>query len=189
MSTLPENQTGLRSFDLIFRLFDRLTALMSMIGTVGILFIMLLITADVVGRAFLGRPISGVPEIVSMLILSIVFLQIANTLLRGRLTRADGFLMVVRSKSPRLAGVLDAVMHFAGVGLVGVLTNAFYPLFMRSYGRNEMVGTVGQFLAPIWPTYFIVVMGAAMLCIAFALRAIQILIITFNTPVSGEGSR
>ena len=51
-------------------------------------------------------------------------------------------------------------MHLAGVGLVGVLVHAFYPLFTRSYGRSEMVGTVGQFLAPIWPTYLVVLLGA-----------------------------
>lgn len=181
-----ENQTGLRGFDLVFRVFDRFTAVMSVIGTAAILFIMCLITADVVGRAFLGRPIHGVPEIVSMLILSIVFLQIANTLLRGRLTRADGFLMLVRARSPRTAGVLDAIMHLAGAGLVGVLVHAFYPLFMRSYGRNEMIGTVGQFLAPIWPTYLIVLVGSAALCIAFLLRAAGILIVTFRGAPAGE---
>ena len=189
MATTPETQTGLRSFDLVFRFVDRVTAVMSIIGTAGSLFIMCIIAADVVGRAFFGRPIPGVPEIVSMLILSIVFLQIANTLLRGRLTRADGFLMLVRSKSPKLEGVLDAVMHLCGVGLVGVLVYAFYPLFIRSYGRNEMVGTVGQFLAPIWPTYFVVLFGAIMLCLAFMLRATQILILTFGNESAGEGTR
>lgn len=173
----------------MFRLFDRLTAWMSLIGTAAILFIMVLITADVVGRAFLDTPIPGVPEIVSMLILSIVFLQIANTLLRGKLTRADGFLTLVRSRSPRLAGVIDAVMHLAGVGLLAILVYAFYPLFMRSYGRGEMVGTLGQFLAPIWPTYFVVLVGSVALCLAFALRAAQILILTFGDKSTGEGAR
>lgn len=175
------NQTGLRALDAAYRLFDRFTALMSVIGTAAILFIMCIITADVVGRFFFGRPIPGVPEIVSMLILSIVFLQISNTLLRGRLTRADGFLMLLRSRSPRLAGIVDAVMHLAGVGLMAVLVYAFYPLFMRSYGRSEMVGTVGQFLAPIWPTYLVVLVGSAALCLAFALRAVGILVVTFRT--------
>ena len=80
-------------------------------------------------------------------------------------------------------------MHLCGVGLVGVLGYAFYPLFIRSYGRNEMVGTVGQFLAPIWPTYFVVLFGAIMLCLAFMLRATQILILTFGNDSAGEGTR
>jgi len=189
VATTPETPTGIRSFDLVFRFVDRVTAAMSMIGTAAILFIMCLIVADVVGRAFFSHPLPGVPEIVSMLILGIVFLQIANTLLRGRLTRADGFLMLVRSKSPRLEGALDALMHLCGVGLVGVLVYAFYPLAVRSYGRNEMVGTVGQFLAPIWPTYFVVLLGAIMLCLAFLLRALQIFILTFGNEAAGEETR
>ena len=184
MSQTPEDQaTGLRSFDALLRFFDRFTAAMSVLGTAAILFIMVLITADVIGRFFFGRPIAGVPEIVSMLILSIVFLQIANTLLRGKLTRADGFLMFLRSRAPRVGGMLDALMHFIGAGLVGVLVYAFYPLFIRSYGRNEMIGTVGQFLAPIWPTYLVVLVGAIALLVAFALRGLAILLATFrNKP-------
>lgn len=189
MSQSPETPTGRRGFDLAFGLFDRLTAVMSMIGTFAILFIMCLITADVIGRAFFGRPIAGVPEIVSMLILSIVFLQIANTLLRGKLTRADGFLMLLRAKAPRVAGLLDAAMHLAGAGMIAVLVHAFYPLFLRAHGRDEMVGTVGQFLFPIWPTYLVVLIGAAALCAAFALRAVQILLLTFGGRQAGEVSR
>lgn len=182
VSQTPDDQaTGLRSFDALFRVFDRITATMSVIGTAAILFIMVLITADVVGRYFFGRPIAGVPEIVSMLILSIVFLQIANTLLRGKLTRADGLLMLLRSKAPKTGGVLDAAMHFIGAGLVGVLVYAFYPLFLRSYGRNEMIGTVGQFLAPIWPTYLVVLVGASALLIAFVLRGTAILLAVLRT--------
>ena len=187
MSYQPDAVTGLRGFDLVFRLFDRVTAIMSMIGPFAILFIMCLITADVIGRAFLGRPIPGVPEIVSMLILSIVFLQIANTLLRGRLTRADGFLLLLRGRSPQMAGLLDAVIHMAGVGMTAVLVNAFYPLFLRAFGRNETVGTVGQFLAPIWPSYLVVLIGASMLCLAFLLRAVQILVLTFADSARAGG--
>ncbi len=185
----PQNQTGLRAFDAVYRYFDRATSLMSVVGTVAILFIMCLITADVVGRFFFGHPIPGVPEIVSMLILSIVFLQIANTLLLGRLTRADGLLMLLRSRAPKVAGLLDVFMHLVGFGLTAVLAYAFYPLFLRSFGRNEMVGTVGHFLAPIWPTYLIVLIGAAALCLAFALRAVAILIVTFRNTSAAEVAR
>lgn len=188
-SRLDSDTTGLRVFDAVFAIFDRFTVILSMIGTLAILFIMCLVTSDVVGRAFFNKPIAGVPEIVSMLILSIVFLQIANTLLRGRLTRADGFLMLVRAHSQRVAGVVDAAMHLTGSGLVAILVNAFYPLFLRSYARGEMTGTVGQFLLPVWPTYLVLVIGSVTLCLAFALRAAGILIVTFRAASSGERTR
>lgn len=176
MSAMPETSAPLRAFNRLVSAFDGLTAVMSVIGTAAILVIMGLIVADVVGRFFFGRPIPGVPEIVSMLILSIVFLQIGNTLLRGKLTRSDGFLLFLARKSPRAAALLDAAMHVAGAVLIGIMAHAFYPLFLRSFGRNEQVGTVGQFLAPIWPTHLVVLIGSVVLCIAFVLRAIAITI-------------
>lgn len=78
-----EDRTGLPYIDLVVNFFYRLTSLMSLAGTAGILLIMCIISADVFGRAFLGKPIAGVPEMVSLLILSIGFLQLANTLLLG----------------------------------------------------------------------------------------------------------
>lgn len=176
MSATPETPAPVRAFNRLVAVFDGLTAFMSVIGTAAILVIMGLIIADVVGRFFFGRPIPGVPEIVSMLILSIVFLQIGNTLLRGRLTRSDGFLLFLGRKSPRAAALLDVVMHLAGAVLIGIMAHAFYPLFLRSFGRNEQVGTVGQFLAPIWPTHLVVLIGSVVLCLAFILRAIALAI-------------
>lgn len=172
MATTHELRTGLRPLDLTAVALDRATAVMSAAGTLGILSVMLLIAVDVIGRFVFGRPIAGVPEIVSMSILAIVFLQLANTLSRGKLTRSDAALSALRRRVPRLADALDAVLHSAGAYLMAVLVQAFHPLFLRSYGRNEMVGAVGQFLAPIWPVHLIVLVGAVMLLAVFVLRAL-----------------
>ena len=179
----------MRAFNRLVELFDSLTAVMSVIGTAAILAIMALIVVDVIGRFFFGHPIPGVPEIVSMLILSIVFLQIGNTLLRGKLTRSDGFLHYLARKSPRAAAFLDAAMHVVGAVLIGIMAHAFYPLFLRSYGRDEQVGTVGQFLAPIWPTHLIVLIGSVVLCAAFILRAIAITIEASTANPGGQAAQ
>lgn len=165
-------RTGLAPLDAAARLLDRLTAVASAAGTMLILAVMALICADVAGRFALGRPIAGVPEMVAMSILAIVFLQIANTLARGRLTRSDALLSALRRRRPRLGDGLDAVLHGAGAFLVWTLLTAFHPLFLRSWSRNEMVGAVGQFLAPIWPVYGIVVAGSALLLAVFAMRTV-----------------
>jgi len=174
LATTHDLRTGLRPLDVTAVALDRATAVLSAIGTLGILLVMLLIAADVVGRFAFGRPIAGVPEIVSMSILAIVFLQLANTLSRGKLTRSDAALSALRRRAPRLADALDAVLHGAGAYLLAVLLQAFHPMFLRSYGRNEMVGAVGQFLAPIWPVHLIVLIGAAMLLAVFVLRALML---------------
>ena len=51
--------------------------IMNAIGTLWIFMLMLLISADVLGRELLGTPIRGVTEIISLSIVAIVFLQLA----------------------------------------------------------------------------------------------------------------
>jgi len=78
---------GWRPLDRLATALDRVTGAMNAVGTVWILALMLLISADVIGRAAFAHPIAGVPEMVSLAILGIVFLQLANTLGVGRLKR------------------------------------------------------------------------------------------------------
>ena len=170
MASRGELSTGLRAVDRLAHLLDRVTALASALGIGLILAVMLLIVADVVGRFVFGRPIAGVPEMVAMSILAIVFLQIADTVACGKLTRAEVLPAFLERRAPRAAEALNAMLHAAGALLVGVLISAFYPLFLRSWGRGEMVGTVGQFLAPIWPVHGVVLVGAALLFAVFAMR-------------------
>ena len=176
MTSLDTLRTGIAPLDAFARLVDRLTALLSALGTALILAVMLLISTDVVGRFFFGRPIAGVPEMVAMSILAIVFLQIANTTAQGKLTRSDALLSALHSRAPRLAEGFDALLHLAGAVLLGALVWSFLPQFLRSYGRGEQVGTVGQFLAPIWPVHGIVVLGAGLMVLVFSLRALALAI-------------
>lgn len=176
MASIQDLETGIGWFDTLARIVDRISAALSAIGTVMILGVMLLITADVIGRFFLGAPIPGVVEIVAMSILAIVFLQIANTTAQGKLTRSEALLGLIQRRNPRVADGFDALLHLAGAGLLYVMTSAFLPLFLRSYGRNQMVGTLGQFRAPIWPVHGIVLTGAALMGLILALRALALLI-------------
>lgn len=176
MQTLTDLRTGLSPVDGLARLLDRLSALVSALGTVLILGVMMLIVVDVGGRFFLGNPIAGVPEMVAMSILAIVFLQIANTTAQGKLTRSDALLAALHRRSPRLAEGFDALLHLAGVALLAMLSSAFWPQFVRGWDRNTMVGTQGQFLAPIWPVHGIVVIGAGLMLAVLALRALALAI-------------
>lgn len=176
MAALHDLPTEIAPFDALTRFIERLSALFSALGTALVLGVMLLITADVVGRAFLGAPIPGVIEMVSMSILAIVFLQIANTTAQGKLTRSDAFLGFLTRRSPRAAQAFDALLHACGAWLVGMLTTAFWPLFLRAWSRNEMIGNVGQFLAPKWPVYGIVAGGTALMALILGLRALALVL-------------
>ncbi|PWE29048.1 TRAP transporter small permease [Pararhodobacter marinus] len=176
MASLATLTTGIGPLDAFARIVDRVTALLSALGTALILGVMLLISVDVIGRFFFGAPIAGVPEMVAMSILAIVFLQVANTTARGKLTRSDAALSFLTRRSARLGQAADAVLHLAGAVLMAALLSAFWPQFLRSYGRGDIVGTVGQFRAPIWPVHGIVVTGAALMVLVFALMALMLAI-------------
>ena len=51
----------------------------NVVATLWILWLMVLIVSDVIGRETIGQPIAGVPEMVKFSIVGIVFLQIAHT--------------------------------------------------------------------------------------------------------------
>lgn len=176
MASLASLRTGIAPIDAFARAVDRLTAVLSALGTGLILAVMVLISVDVIGRFFFGHPIAGVPEMVAMSILAIAFLQIANTTAQGKLTRSDALLGALHNRAPRLADAFDALLHLAGAVVLGALVWSFWPQFLRSYGRGEQVGTVGQFLAPIWPVHGIVLLGAMLMVVVFAQMALALAI-------------
>lgn len=161
------------AFNLLERLIDRLTMAFNVIGTLLILALMVLINADVIGRTVFLAPISGVPEIVSLSIVAIVFLQVAQAFRMGRFTRTDALLNALENRAPRFRAALELTFCATGLFIIGVLLSASYPLFVKAYDRGTFVGTVGDFIAPIWPVKLIIVIGCTMLILQLALSAIR----------------
>ena len=151
--------------------FNRLTAAMNALGTLWIIVLMVLMNADVVGRDFFGTPVRGVTEIVSMSIVGIVFLQLADTLHRGRFTRADVLLDRLKRGSPRLASGLQALFHLVGMLLLAAICWASWDPLMEAFRIGEYVGAVGDFQAPMWPVRLIVVLGSACTSLSFLFLA------------------
>ena len=60
------------------RIIDRITMGLNVLGTLLIVALMILINSDVIGRQVFLSPISGVPEMVSLSIVAIVFLQVGQ---------------------------------------------------------------------------------------------------------------
>lgn len=145
---------------------------LNVIGTLLIVGLMILVNADVIGRTVFLSPISGVPEIVSMSIVAIVFLQIAQAFRMGSFTRTDAFLNVVSRRSPRMRHALELLYTIAALALIWFLFKASYPLFLRSWERDTYIGTVGDFTAPIWPIKLIILIGCAALILQLLLAAI-----------------
>lgn len=147
---------------------DAVTTALNVAGTVLILAVMVLVNADVIGRSAFSAPVSGVPEIVSMSIVAIVFLQIAQTFRQGRLTRAEAVLNLMPL---RLRALVDLVFALAAMALIWQLISASYPLFEKAWVRGTYTGTVGDFTAPIWPVKAIILLGCGALLVQLGLFA------------------
>lgn len=151
--------------------FERLTQALNAIGTLWIVGLMLLINADVLGREFFNAPVRGTTELVSLSIVGIVFLQLADTLATGRMTRADVLLDRFKRTAPGLAAALQAAYHLVGAGLMGVILWAAWEPLVESIRIQEYVGALGDFTAPVWPVRLIMLVGMAATLVTFVLLA------------------
>lgn len=150
---------------------QRVFGVMNALGTLWILALMVLINLDVLGRNLLAAPVRGVTEMVSLSIVGIVFLQLADTLHAGRFTRADVLLDRLKRNRPALGDALQALFHLVGLALMVVILVASWEPLAESVAIREYVGAVGDFQAPVWPVRLITLVGLGATAVCFGLLA------------------
>ena len=143
---------------------------MNALGTLWIFALVVLLNTDVLGRNFFGKPLLGVPEILSISIVGIVFLQLAECLNSGKLTRSE--VLMTHMESWTTGGLL----------LILAIIEPAYFNFLESYEMGEYIGALGTFRSPMWPIKFIVVFG-------LAITAICLLMLVFKDIKSGLSRR
>ncbi|MFO7545162.1 MAG: TRAP transporter small permease [Trueperaceae bacterium] len=176
-----QRSSGAPILDGLNRAFGIVSEGFNALGTAWILALMILINADATGRSFLQRPITGVPEIVSLSIVGIVFLQLSSALRHGGITRSDMLMSALTRRWPRVATALEAVFNVAGALTLVFLLQASWPRFRTALDRMETVGVVGRFVLPTWPIKLILVIGTIAMLIQFLLFAAYALGRTFGT--------
>jgi len=152
--------------------YGSIISVMNSIGTAWVFVLLVIINLDIGGRALFNHPLRGVPEIVALSIVACVFLQIAHTLKVGRLTRSDIVLNWLHTHHPDLKHFLEGVYHLIGACLMAILLYSSIPLFTKAWRIDEYVGAQGDFMAPVWPVKFIILIGCAAGAIQFFLMAV-----------------
>ncbi len=160
-------------FSRALRVLDWATQGANVIGTILIVGLVLIICIDVVGRETLGAPLPGVPEMMTLSIVAIVFLQVPQALKAGRLTRSDGVIGVLHRRAPRVAAALETVFELAGVSVVAILIYAHWPIMMKSINNNDFVGSVGNVTFPTWPVKVMILVGCILLLLQFLARIVR----------------
>ena len=152
--------------------FGSITRVMNSIGTIWVFVLLVIINLDIGGRAIFNHPIRGVPEVVSMSIVGLVFLQVAHTLRVGRMTRSEVLLGRLLTNRPRLGHALQGLHHLVGTALFALLFWASFPFLTKAWTINEYVGAEGDFKAPLWPVKLLVLIGCAAAGIQFLLLSL-----------------
>ncbi len=145
------------------RIFDGLTSGLNVLASVWILFLIALISADVIGRSAFGRPIAGVPEIVKFSIIAMVWLQMAHVLrVGGHLRTSLGYDLLPRA-ARRVVRALNAATGVAIFGLIAWLGSGEA---LESWEFGVFEGT-HPVRIPVWPVWAILTLGAALTALQF----------------------
>ena len=139
-------------------------ALLAFAATIAFL-LSFLVVADVVGRTVFSAPVKGTPEIVSMSIVIICFLQASYAIRSGGMLRVD----VIPNMLPaRLREALAALGCLLGLAFFGVVLYGGIDPLAHAWRSNEYEGE-GALRIPTWPARFAVLLGAALAALDYAL--------------------
>ena len=128
-----------------------------------------LVVADVVGRTLFSAPVQGTPEIVSMSIVIICFLQASYAIRSGGMLRVDLLPGLLPARAREL---LFAAGCLLGIAFFAVIVYGGYDGFLHAWGSGEYEGE-GALRVPTWPARLVVVVGAALASLNYLLLTLQ----------------
>lgn len=140
-------------------LFHKWVFALNSLGTLWIFAIMVLMNTDIFMRFVFGAPIDGVTEIIEMSIAGIVFLQLADAVRAGRLTRSDGLYNKIAAARPKLGHILGFFFDLCGAIFFICILFGGIPMFIDAWVGNEYTGVDGVFTFVVWPIRFIMVIS------------------------------
>ena len=155
------------SGNIVSRAFSRIVASLNSVGGVLIFALVVMINLDIAMRFFFNSPIDGVAEMVELSIVAIVFLQLADAVRNGRLTRSDGLYQKIQQTRPRLAHAMGAFFDIGGALFFITLIAGSIPRLVDAWVNNYFTGNMGIVVIPIWPVRLVIVVGAITVVLVF----------------------
>ncbi len=151
------------------RLLHGLMALLNIIGAIWVVLIMLLIAVDVAGRAFFNAPLFGVPEIVKISVVGLVWCQMAHTLRIGAHLRST---ILVERLPPGARTVIEFISFLLGAITFALIVYSGWDNMLESWRIGEYEGEE-PVRVPTYPIRSLVLLGAALTAVQFALMAVD----------------
>jgi TRAP-type mannitol/chloroaromatic compound transport system permease small subunit len=168
-------------------------------GAFVLLALVAIMNVDVISRNLFNAPFRGVVEMVIFSLALIVFLQLPDVVRTGRFTRSDGFLGLIRERSPVFYEWLSRFLNAVSFVFMCMIVWTVWPEFTESFEschffsqpefgpaptgyiwtdlkaamlRCDYFGTPGILQAPWWPVRFAIAFGCAWAAILFLFKTI-----------------
>lgn len=153
------------------RLFGALLDRLNLLSSLGIMLLILLISADVIGRSFFSAPIPGVPEIVRFAVVCMFWMQMAYVLRTGGHLRTTLLFSLFPPLVQRIVLVANALV---GGGLMALIVWFGWPELVGSYAIGEFEGAHPVRIL-VWPIWAIILLGAGLTAVQFAIHLVKVL--------------
>ncbi|WP_424966748.1 TRAP transporter small permease [Dinoroseobacter sp. S375] len=139
-------------------------------GTFVVIALIAVVNYDIIARGVFSQPFLGAVEVVQFSMVLIVFLQLPDVIRVGRLTRSDGFLMLMRRRKPRVGRALSRVIDGISALFMVLVAIAIWPEFLEMWNTKDFFGVPGVFTAPWWPVKLVIFLSACLCTVHFILH-------------------
>ncbi|MBZ0129132.1 MAG: TRAP transporter small permease subunit [Rhodobacteraceae bacterium] len=142
-------------------------------GTLVVLALVGVVNFDVIARGAFNAPFLGAVEVVQFSMILIVFLQLPDVVRVNRLTRSDGFLVLLNKKAPRLTAILTHVIETISAVFMTLIAIAIWPEFIEMWQTRDYFGVPGVFTAPWWPIKLVIFLSTSLCALIFVLKVLS----------------
>ena len=156
---------------MLARVWVRIVDGLAATGTVLIGLLMLIICSDIVFRNLLGSSLPLVSELGALVLVMIVYLQLAATIRADRLARTEIFLPPLRRRFPRLAAVIAALFDLVSAMMLALIAWSTLGIFAKDLASGEYIGVTGIATMPTWPFRALILLGICVATLECVVRA------------------
>lgn len=151
------------------RMADRVARSLALVGSVGVLALLVHVTLDVVTRNLFQHPIPATNEIVSRYYMVLIaFLPLAWVERNRSMVSVeliDGLL------SPRVKRLSDTAVALLATAVYAAIAWVTWAEALKSFATGSFVDVLGR-RVPVWPTYFLPPAGFLLAALVTLLRAV-----------------
>lgn len=135
----------------------------SVIGAIGLVVMMFLITIDVAGRFFFDKPFIGTYEIVEFLMIIVIFLAFPYGQVKKQHVNVELFSQLLKGRS---RAVLDSFTYLAGFVMFVMVTYAAIKQTLKIFEAEQSSQVL---LIPQWPVVAVMAIGIALFTLVLLL--------------------